>query len=170
MRRYGILAITLAALIPQMQTKAQSTFDFATGNHLWNVPENWTPDGVPDAVGAQAIIPGPNTTQGDDLSIDLGEDITIGSLEIQKPASPNSGNTTITGTNTLTISGGTASITNKASTAGTGATTIAVPIAIASTLTITQESNDLLTFNGAISGGTGLSIIRLPHPRALELS
>jgi autotransporter-associated beta strand protein len=166
MRKFYAFVVVFTAGILCANAQAQSTFDHSTGNHFWNVATNWTPDGVPDAPGAATIIPAPNTTLGGSLTIDLGEDITIGSLEIQKPVSPNSGNTTITGSNTLTISGGTASITNKASTAGTGATTIAVPVAIATTLTITQESNDLLSFNGAISGGSGLSIIRPAAPAA----
>jgi autotransporter-associated beta strand protein len=159
MKRYSILAIAIATVL-QTQARAQSTFDFATGSHLWNIAANWTPDGVPDAPGVTAILPGPDLI-ATDLSIALGEDITIGVLDIQKPTGLNSGNTLITGSNALTLSGGAPSlITNRTSAAGFGATTIAVPVAIDTTLTINQESSDLLSFNGSISGGTGLTINR----------
>jgi fibronectin-binding autotransporter adhesin len=159
MRRFGALATATIISFLSIQAGAQSTFNHATGSHFWNVADNWTPPGYPDAPAAAAILPGPDMT-GVDLTIDLGEDITLGSLEIQKPVSPNAGNTNIVGSNTIGFFGGPNTITNKASAAGTGATTIAVPIQPDPTLTINQESDSLLQFDGSIMGGLGITINR----------
>ena len=147
------------AFIP-LCTQAE-TFKFNTGSYVWNDINNWVEGTVPNAAAATALLPGPNTMTGDDLSIALDVAVTLGTLDIQKPTAGNAGDTFITGTNTLTMTGGSPSlITNRASAANSGTTTIATPIQIGTTLTINQESNSLLQFDGAISGGTGLTIAR----------
>ena len=129
-----------------------------SGNQVWNDNNNWgpsPPQPFPNALGAAAVLPAPTA----DLSIDLGQAITIGSLEIMKPVSPNTGNTTITGANTLTIDGGTPSLINRAGT-GIGVSVIDVPVQLNTTLNVDQESNDQLRFIKSLSGNGGLTIRR----------
>src|SRR3954464_14734316 len=108
------LVISVAALFLPVDVRA---LDFipTSGNQFWNDNNNWgpsPPQPFPNLVGAAAVLQAPAA----DLSIDLGQAITIGSLEIMKPVSPNAGNTAITGANALTIDGGTSSLINRAGT------------------------------------------------------
>jgi autotransporter-associated beta strand protein len=160
MKRIAVLALVIVAVLSPSHVCSE-TFKFNTGTYVWNDINNWVEGTVPNATGASAILPGPNTATGDDLSIDLDVPVTLGLLDIQKPTGVGvTGDTSITGANTLTISGGTLKIINRASAAGTGTTTIGIPVSIDTTITIEQESDDLLQFTQSISGGTGLTINR----------
>ena len=157
MKRHHVLALVFAVLFIAIEAQA-ATFFPTSGNQVWNDNNNWgpsPPQPFPNAVGAVAVLSGPTA----DLSINLGQAIKIGSLEILKPTSPDAGNTTITGANTLTIEGGTSSLINRIGT-GVGVSVIDVPVQLNTTLNVDQESNDQLRFVKPLSGAGGLIIRR----------
>ena len=97
------------------------------------------------------------------LTIDLGQPITVGSLNIRKAAS-GAFDTTIQGsaTNTLTFDGGTTLVNAHAFGAGgTGVTIIEAPIVFNSTLTINQSDQDGLRLMQSMSGTGSLNYTRL---------
>jgi autotransporter-associated beta strand protein len=159
--RSPIAFATLAACLLATCASAQ-TFNLlpTSGNVAWNVDGNWDMPGFPDAIGAGAILPAPSG----DLSIDLGEEITIESLTINK-STTGTFNTTLTGTatNKLIIAGdlGETTLINASSTAtGGGVTTLAAPIEFADTFTVTQRDDGILQFAEPLSGAGGLTINR----------
>ena len=147
---------TVIACLLTLNTRAQ-TFIPTSGAQLWNIDGNWSSSPFPNASGATAILPAPTA----DLTIDLGEPITIGSLTVNK-AMTGDFDTTITGnaTNTLTIGGGSATLLNGFSSVGTGVTTVAAPVVLNSTFTVTQGDNDTLQLTQSLSGAGGLNVNR----------
>ena len=95
MKRPFIFAILLAGLLTSASSAQTFTFLPTSGNAAWNVNGNWDMPGYPDASGVAAILPVPTA----DLTIDLGEPITVGSLTINKATSGNP-NTTLVGSAT----------------------------------------------------------------------
>ena len=86
MKRHLALALMIAAVLCRWRLQA-ATFVHTSGNHVWNDNNNWgpaPPQPFPNISGAVAILPSPTAA----LTIDLGQAITVGSLEIQKPAQP----------------------------------------------------------------------------------
>jgi fibronectin-binding autotransporter adhesin len=137
------------------------TFVPTSGSPFWNVDGNWSSPPFPTVSGAAAVIPSPTAA----LTIDLGQSITVGSLDINK----SSGNFTTTvgvgTTNTLTIDGGTSTLQNGLSTTAVGTTTVAAPIVFgptmaASTFTVSQTGASTLQFTGGMSGTGTLKVTR----------
>src|SRR4051812_14951367 len=80
-----------------------ATFTPTSGSVFWNVDGNWSPPPFPQNSGDIAVLSAPTAA----LTINLGQNITIGSLTVGK-ASSGAFDTTIEGpTNTLTFDGGT---------------------------------------------------------------
>ena len=131
-----------------------------TGSQFWDIDGNWDSNMYPNSAGASATLPSP-TDPLDPLTIDLGKEITIGTLTVNK--STTVGQTvdvTLTGsaTNRLVFDGG-GSLINAAN-SGSGLTTISAPVVLNSTLTIGQADNSELQLTQEISGGGGLNINR----------
>ena len=157
-----VLAVVIVSLLAWSKVQAETFVPTSGGPHFWNVPANWSPASVPDSSGATAIIQAPTG----DLTIDLGTEITVGTLTINKSAS-GTFNTTITGTatNKLIFDGGspTSSLINATElpiAAGSGVTTLAAPIEFASAFTVTQQDDGTLQFTQPLSGAGGLTIDR----------
>ncbi len=153
-------AIVIACLLTP-STWAQTLIHTIGGPHAWNDDNNWGPNPpqpFPNDPGDAAVLLSP----AGNLLIDLGQEITIGSLEVMKPIGANTASTTITGsaTKTLTMSGGTSSLINRFSSAATGITTVAAPVIFDSTFNVTQESNEILQFTQPLSGLGGLAVAR----------
>jgi autotransporter-associated beta strand protein len=135
------------------------TFIPTSGNQFWNVNGNWTGGTFPNSSGAAAVLPTPT---GGDLTVNLGQPITVGSLTIGKSQTENLNVTVGEGTQTLTFDGGTASISNGFSSAATGQTIIEAPLAFTATLTVAQNDSQTLQLNGSLTGGAnGLTVNRV---------
>jgi autotransporter-associated beta strand protein len=157
------LAVVMGSLLIWNSALAETFVPTSGGPHFWNVPSNWSPASVPDAPGATAIIQSPTG----DLSIDLGTEITVGTLTINKSAS-GTFNTTISGTatNKLLFDGGSPTSTLINATelpvaAVAGVTTLATPIQFDSAFTVTQQDDGILRFTQSLSGAGGLTIDRV---------
>ena len=139
------------------------TFIPTSGNQFWNVNGNWTGGTYPDSPGTSATLPSP-TDPLNPLTIDLGEEITIGSLTVNKSATVGQTvDVTLTGstTNKLVFEGG-GTLNNNAG-SGTGLTTISAPVVLKNTLTATQSDTSALQFTQEISemaGSFGLNLTR----------
>ncbi len=165
-----VLAIITAGSIIVSDAWSQ-TFIPTSGTADWNNDANWSSPPYPNTSGAAAIIP----EATDHLTVNLNESITIGSLDILKPASGDAVTTISEGTSgSLTFSGGTATLTNsKTATGGTGATVIDAPVSFTAGLTVVQQSdtgdNTDLQFLQGISGSGGLNITRVGPGPDLEV-
>jgi autotransporter-associated beta strand protein len=166
--RWGILGIIAASLLTVSDAWSQ-TFVPTSGTADWNDDNNWSsaPSPFPNSPGVATTIP----EATDNLTVNLNESITVGSLDILKPASGGAVTTISEGTSgSVTFSGGTATLTNwKSVSGGTGATVIDAPIAFTAGLTVVQQSdtgdNTDLQFLQGISGSGGLNITRVgPGP------
>src|SRR6187455_2815597 len=112
MKSYVVLALSIGVIVlfAPLSGEAQS-FVPTTGSQFWNVNSNWdsNPNPFPNASGAATILPAPTG----DLTIDLGQSITVGSLTVNKSTTSNFNTTVGVGTtNTLTFDGGTSTLTN----------------------------------------------------------
>ena len=141
---WGFVGFVMVGLIAASNAWSQ-TFVPTSGTADWNDDNNWSPMTYPNSSGAAATIP----EATDDLTVNLNESITIGSLDILKPASGAAVTTISEGTSgSLTFSGGTATLTNSTSAAGgTGATVIDAPIAFTGGLTVTQYDDTSFAAN-----------------------
>ena len=72
----------LASAPPTLQAEVWDGPNTGT-SAVWNIPTNWNPDTVPDAIGAAAIFDDPTANR----TVTLGEDITIGSLTFNNATS-----------------------------------------------------------------------------------
>jgi len=146
----------MASLCTSNGVQAQ-TFIPTSGVHFWNDDNNWSPPPFPNASGATAILSAPTA----DLTVDLGQPITVGSLTVNKATSGDF-DTTIAGTatNTLTFDGG-AGLSNDFSSVGTGLTIVAAPVVFNSPFTVAQGDNDQLQFTQPLSGSGDLTVNRL---------
>lgn len=164
MKLHLVMALAIVSSIAARDAFSQ-TFDKTSGDHFWNDDDNWGPtppqsfpNDATDVVIIQAVTA--------DLTIDLGQAITVGSILVEKATTGTGLDTTIVGSvsNTLKIEGGSVSIENGSfttpSTLGTGATIIAAPVVLTSGFTVTQRDNDELRFNQPISGIGNLTIRR----------
>lgn len=139
------------------------TFIPTSGNPFWNVNSNWSsdPNPFPNGSGVAAVIPAPTAA----LTVDLGQSITVGSLDINK----SSGNFTTTigvgTTNTLTFDGGTSTLSSGLSATAVGQTTIAAPVVFgaampSSTFTLNQTGASTLQLTGGMTGTGNLKVTR----------
>ncbi|MEX2308955.1 MAG: autotransporter-associated beta strand repeat-containing protein [Pirellulales bacterium] len=159
MKSQIVFAVVIACLLTCQVARAETFVPTSGGPHFWNVTSNWSPPTVPDSSGATAVIPAPTG----DLTIDLGDEITVGSLTVIKSTSADF-DTTITGTTTnkFIIDGGASTFTNESSTStGGGLTTVAAPVELfASTFTVTQRDDGILQFTQQLSGAGALTVNR----------
>jgi autotransporter-associated beta strand protein len=164
MKRPIALAILFAICFSTNLVRSQ-TFQPTTGNVVWNDNSNWgnpsPPVPFPNAAGAITAIQAPTGA----LTIDLGQSITVGSIDINK----SSGNFTTTigvgATNTLTFDGGTSTLQSGDSATAVGQTTVAAPIVFgaampSSTFTINQTGTSTLQLTGGMSGTGNLKVTR----------
>lgn len=138
----------------------QSTFTTASGNRLWGTASNWTPSGVPDAVGASVIILTP--VGGSQAISSFGVARTVGSMSITND-STNTFSITTTNTLNLDATTGNASL----SVAGTGdvvntfggnlAVVLVDSVDLSVTNTTTTSADGALRINGVISGAGRLN-------------
>jgi len=158
MRSHIVLGIVIASWLTASDARAQM-FVPTSGDHFWNVASNWSPPGYPDASGATSTLSAPTG----DLTIDLGEEITVGTLTVNKSTSGDF-DTTITGTTTNKLifdGGGPSTLFNESSlTTGAGVTTVAAPVEFASPFTVTQRDDGILQFTQPLLGAGGLTINR----------
>jgi autotransporter-associated beta strand protein len=154
-------AVSTAALLIST-TSLADTFTVTSGNPSWNVNSNWDTNVFPNSTGATAILSAPTG----DLTIDLGEPITVGSLTVNKSTTANLNTTIGVGSsNTLTFDGGTSTLMNGFSSTFTGQAIVAAPIVFgptmpSSTFTATQGGAGTLALNGSISGTGNLTVSR----------
>jgi autotransporter-associated beta strand protein len=160
MRSRFFFAVALACLLTS--TVGAETFNWTSGNFLWNDVANWdTLSSFPNSPGATATIPAATGP----LTIDLGQNITVGAITVNKAAGSHTTTIGVGNTNTLTIDGGTSTLLNGNNSAATGVTTIAAPIVFGPTMasltfTVTQAGASTLNLNGNISGTGNFSVNR----------
>ncbi|MBB5035103.1 PEP-CTERM sorting domain-containing protein [Prosthecobacter vanneervenii] len=164
-----ISPLLAAACLAQTPVSAQSTFTTASGNQSWGTASNWSPSGVPNAVGASVIF---NTPSGGNQAINsFGAVRTVGYMTINN----DSANTfSITTTNTLTFdaTSGNAALTVAGS--GDNLSTFASSLSVvlndsldlSVTNTASSAADGALKISGAISGAgriikTGAGIMTL---------
>src|SRR4051812_40221141 len=82
MRLHLISTLMIVSLIWTHEALSQ-TFIPTSGNQLWDVNSNWDTNASPDASSASATVSFPTA----DLSIEMGEPITVGTLTINKTTS-----------------------------------------------------------------------------------
>jgi fibronectin-binding autotransporter adhesin len=157
--------IALAAVLVCMLTTisfAQTFNKTSGGPWLWTDDSNWdTPH--PDAPSASATVPSATTGPTGDLTIDLNDEITIGTLTVNKPITDITANVELIGsaTNKLVFDGGGTFINGSVlGSTGTSLTTISAPVVLNSTLTVGQAHNSAVQFLGEISGSGGLNLNR----------
>lgn len=126
----------------------QSVFDFTSGTQSWNAAANWTPDGVPNAVGASVAF---NSVTGP-LTVNLNAAITVGSVSVTNDAA--------TAVYTLNNNGGGLTFDATSGNAtftvnGTNPTTNNV--SVSATLTL----NDTLRFTNNNTAGAGTATATL---------
>jgi autotransporter-associated beta strand protein len=132
-----------------------------SGPQQWNVNGNWDTAVFPNATGATSILPAPTG----DLTIDLGQNITVGALTINKSTTANF-NTTITSAgSSLTFDGGTSKLISGISGTATGQAIVSVPIVFgptmaSSTFTAEQQGSSSLSFTQGMSGTGNLTITK----------
>lgn len=118
-------------------------------NGSWGTASNWTPNSVPNAVGASATLGGKITAN---RTVNLNLNVTVGSLTIDD------GNSYTVTSRTLTFqaaSGNAALSVNQSN--GNGAHTISSAAALNSNLTLTQNSTGSLTMSGVVSGAGSIT-------------
>ena len=138
-----------------------ATFGPTSGPQQWNVNGNWDTLSFPNASGATAVLPVPTG----DLSIDLGQAITIGSLTVNKSTTSNFNTTVTSAGSNLTFDGAASTLTNGLSGTATGQTIIAAPVVFgptmpSSTFTVAQNGASTVSFTQGISGTGNLSVTR----------
>lgn len=163
------LILLFAACLMQATLSAQSTFTTASGNQSWGTSANWSPSGVPNAVGAAVIF---NSPSGGNQAINsFGTARTVGYMTITN----NTSNTfSITTTNTLNFdtSSGNAALTiaGNGDNLTTFASTLSVVLNDNLDLSVTNTGSSsvdgALKINGAIFGvgriiKTGAGIVTL---------
>jgi autotransporter-associated beta strand protein len=159
--------ITAAALVAalglatnQRQTIAQSVFVPTTGAQVWNDDNNWgpgPPQPFPNAIGAAATLPAPTG----ELTVELGQSITLASLTITKSQTAVFGTTITAATpNGFVFDGGGTVATTPSFGTGGGLSLITAPVATSGLLTITQGDDQILRFEGAISGSGAVTVNR----------
>ncbi|HEX5472930.1 MAG TPA: hypothetical protein VFW73_13645, partial [Lacipirellulaceae bacterium] len=145
------LAILVVGLVAISDVSAQ-TFVPTSGTADWNNDANWSSPPFPNSSGAAAIIP----EATDDLTINLNQSITLGSLDINKSDTVDAITTIATGAagGMLTFDGGTATLTNATSPspAGNGVTIINAPIAFTNGMTVIQNDDTGLQLMNNITG------------------
>ena len=160
MKSRFVFTIAMVGLLSSL-AKAQ-TFTPTSGTPFWNVNSNWDTNSFPNAAGTTAILTAPTA----DLTIDLGQSITVGSLTVNKSTTANINTTVGVGaTNTLTFDGGTSTLTSGFSSTFTGQAIVAAPIVFgptmsSSTFTASQTGAGTLALNGGISGTGNLTVNR----------
>jgi autotransporter-associated beta strand protein len=146
---------TLALLCVALAWAGDSDFTWNGAGNDWSQQNNWTSsptdNGFPDANADIARFTGPGANQPD-----LSNDREVNQLHFGA-----GGAIALTGTNTLTLSGTTPSITVTS-----GTHSIACPVALGANLAIQVDAGCQLTISGAISGafaitktGTGTLIL-----------
>jgi alpha-galactosidase len=114
----------------------------------WNTAVNWTnASSFPDQSDAGALVNGPNTSS---QIINLNEPVSVGTLTIGA-ANGSAAYTIAASGGSLTFDNGTnqASLTQLGSSAGD---TIAAPVILNSSLSVANNSSNVLTVSGGISG------------------
>lgn len=157
-----IFLIAFVAVSCANVSMGQSTFITTSGTQQWGTAANWTPSGVPSAVGASVIF---NSPAGGSQTVNLspsGTNIrTVGSISITN----NTTNTfflangtggglildATSGNASITV-GGTGNVVNTISATTTLNDTVDISVAN----TATTSSSGALTLTGAISGAGGL--------------
>ncbi|MEN3944256.1 autotransporter-associated beta strand repeat-containing protein [Prosthecobacter sp. SYSU 5D2] len=133
----------------------QSTFTTASGSQSWGTASNWTPSGVPNAVGASAIILTP--VGGNQAINSFGVARTLGSLSITNDST----NTfSITTSNTLNLDATTGNASLSVAGAGDVVNTfggnlnvvLLDSVDLSVTNTTTTSADGALRINGEISG------------------
>ncbi len=157
MRFLVFLILVLVVISPAGTSPAQSVFIPTTGTVSWNTGSNWTPSGVPNAVGAATQFSSPTGGQ----TVNLGAAITVGSIQFTN----NSANvvTLANGTGgSLTMDqdgsgAGEASIVINGTSTATNNVTISASVTLNDTLRVTVNQTGVTgsgaaTFTGAITG------------------
>jgi len=140
------------------QSSVWSTVNGTTGATNWSSTPGGTPDTNQVPNGASNVFFTANTATN--LTTTLGTDITINSLNFTGTGTSASNGVSISG-NKLTInattSNGNAAGNGINVAAGTGAVSIASNVALGSSQTWTNNSNQTLTVSGAVSGTANLT-------------
>lgn len=155
------IAFAVVFVCTLTSTTRSATFVPTSGPQQWNVNSNWDTLSFPNASGATAVLPVPTG----DMTIDLGQTITVGSLTVNKSTTSNFNTTVTSAGSNLTFDGATSTLTNGLSGTATGQTIIAAPVVFgptmpSSTFTVAQNGASTVSFTQGISGTGNLTVTR----------